>query len=367
MGDKAEKKINAEERISSIINEKYNKIKNFNSRIYYLCIMFLNIIMLILTMIYLNNREDIEDFSIVWENVTVKAILLLFLIFIGIMLLKSLPNFLKLYSKTKSRKFGLVYKSVAVAEYYSIVTSYSSGENAMMSRYLIDNKVNEKYSIDIAYSRSIFNKIAMLIYSTVIMILGTMFWMKNVNAFLYALSFVTIIINLTIVSVVISFNVNKKSTINFISWLSRLLYKLNIVKDYEKFYINIIDKLIIYNKAFKQNKILIFTEIISYILVYFLKGVLLYYSLISLNIGGVEILGGIIFRFVILDLILNLWPLQKGSLIFEAIFIILFELVFFSGYLYWGLVILRIFEYFIYLLQYAIVVSIDGIKNKCCK
>jgi len=41
MGYKAEKKINAEERISSIINEKYNKIKNFNSRIYYLCIMFL--------------------------------------------------------------------------------------------------------------------------------------------------------------------------------------------------------------------------------------------------------------------------------------------------------------------------------------
>ena len=77
------KKTNAEDRLLFKIDDRFNKITSFNSKIYYLCVMFLNILTLVITMIYLNNREDIEDFSIVWENVTVKAILLLFLIFIG--------------------------------------------------------------------------------------------------------------------------------------------------------------------------------------------------------------------------------------------------------------------------------------------
>lgn len=360
--------MSAEDRILQNFNNKHAKIKSFNSRIYYACFILLNIFMLILSMVYINGKDKIENVSIVWQNVTIQAVLLLVGIFLIIMLLKTLPNFLKLYSRTKKRKFGLVYRSLVVSEYYSIMTMYSSGEQAMQAKYLSDNGISDNHSINMAYSKKIFARIGNLIYSAVILVLGLIFWLKSdLNIWLCIIAFIPIIINGTIVITILCFNKNKKSTINFIAGFCKFLYVRKIIKDYESFYTKIIDNLLIYNKVFKQNKSIIFLEIASNILINFLKAVMLYYSLIALNISGVQILGSIIFRYTILDSIINLWPLQKGCLIFEFLFITLFSRFFFAGYVFWGMLILRIFEYLIYIFQYVLVVLYDLLKLKLRK
>lgn len=363
--DKAEEKSTAEDRIAVVNDKKYEKIKTFNSSMYYISFIVLNLMVLVISLIYLSNQEGIEKFSIFWDRITCQGILLLVGIFVLIMIMKTLPNFIKIYSQTKKVKFGLAYRSVVVGEYYSMVTMYSNGEMVMSSKYLNAHDIETKKSIDIVYSKSIFNRISTFLYNLVVIILGMFLWMDDsISIWLVLLSIIPLIINASIIIVVISFSVNKKSTINFIGNLVRFLYRYKIVKNYEKTYNNIIDNLLVYNKNFKQNKILIFTEIMAYIVVNFLRCVLLYYSLITLEIGGVEILGDIVFRYVILDLILSVWPLQKGALVFEFLFYSLFIRVFFSSYVCWGIIILRTFDYLLYILQYLMVVCYDFMVNK---
>ena len=364
---KEEKKETAEARILDDINVSHAKIKSFNSRLFYVSVAILNILALVIAMIYLDNRDDIEKFDIVLENLTWNTILILVGIFVCIMLLKTLPNFMKLYARTKSRKFGLMYRSIVCGEFYSIMTTYSSGENVMMSKYLENHKIDSKHSIDVAYSKTIFNRIATFIYSTVLVILGLIFWNDEVSVWILIPAIIALLINFSIVMLVWAFINHKKATLHFISNICKFLFNKRIIKDYEKFYDKIVDKLLIYNKAFKHNRILIFTEIMSYILIQFLKGVLLYFSLVTLNIGGVEILGDILYRFVLVDLILSIWPLQKGTIIFEIIFISLYYYIFFSGYLYWGLMIVRFFDYFVYMIQYLFVIIYDAIAKQLVK
>ena len=363
-----ENKTSAEDRIAQIYSEKCKKITNFNSKMYYVSFVFLNILMLILSLIYLNNKDKIESVKKVWEHVNVKSIILIIGIFVCIMLLKTLPNFLKLYSRTKKRKFGLMYRAVAAGEFYSIMTAYSSGEKPMFCKYLSRFGVSEKHSVDMGYSKRIFSRIANLLYCTIMLVLGFVFWMrKDISIWLCILVCIPLVYNAIIVTTVICFNNNKKATINFIASICKFLYSWNIIKDYEKLYNKIIDNLLIYNKEFRQNKILIFIEISAYILAYFLKGVLLYYALVSLNIANIRILSDVLFRYVILDLIISMWPLQKGSLIFEFLFITLYSKIFFTGYVFWGMIILRVFEYFIYILQYLIVMVYDKLCYKLVK
>jgi len=366
--EKNKEKSTAEDRISVFNEKKYEKIKNSNSQMYYLSFIVLNILALVISLVFLSNQKGIEDFSIFWSNVTYQGVLLLFGIFVAIMIMKTIPSFLKIYSQTKKIKFGLAYRSIVVGEYYSIVTMYSSGEKAMTSRYLTDYGIENKKSIDIVYSKSIFNRIAALLYSFVVFILGLILWMdESLGVWLILIAAVSLVINILIVAVVVLFNINKKYAISLVGNFVKLLYSLKIIKNYERTYNQIIDNLLIYNKSFKQNPVLIFTEIMAYLVVNFLKCILLYYSLIMLNIGGIEILGDIIFRYVIFDLIIAMWPLQKGSLIYEALFYAVFIRVFFSCYVCWGIIVLRIFEYLLYLLQYVSVKIYDSIMCKFVK
>lgn len=365
---KSDNKTTAEERIAVVNDKKIEKIKHFNSRMYYISFMIFNLMFLVISLIYLSNQEGIEKFSLFWDRITYQGVLLLFGVFILIMVMKTLPNFIKIYSQTKKVKLGLAYKAVVVGEFYSMVTMYSSGELSMSSNYLASNGIESKKAINISSSKSIFNRIATFLYSLVVIVLGLFLWMDDsISLLLVLLSIIPLIINAIIIIVVISFNVNKKSTIQFIGKFVRILYKFKLVKNYEQTYNNIIDNLLVYNKNFKQNIVLIFTEIMAYIMVNFLKCVLLYYSLTMLNIGGVEILGDIIFRYVMLELLLGMWPLQKGSIIFELLFYSLFIRVFYSCYVCWGIIVLRFFDYLLYVLQYLLVLGCDSIMNTAKK
>ena len=136
------------------------------------------------------------------------------------------------------------------------------------------------------------------------------------------------------------------------------------VQDYEKLFYAIVDKLILYNKAFKYNKIILWTEVFANILIYFLKGLMIYLLCYSINIISGAGVFNVLFVWVVLELLLAMWPLQKGTLIFELIFILLLKRYFLQGYVFWAMLMFKMFDYFIYVVQFLIVKLFEKILKK---
>lgn len=354
----------AEDREIIRIDDKFNKITTGSSKLFYASLVALNILSLVLSMIYINNKQKLENANIVLENITWNTVVLLFVIFLCITLLEILPVYLKNYSRTKSKKFGIVFNSVAIGQFYEYSTVYGNGSRIMSTKYQTLKGVKYNQAIIINYSNKFFNNLSFVIYSFIFLFLSLFLWSNSVNIWLYILALLSFVIYLIYVILVLCFDIYKKSSINFISKVIRFLYKMKIIKDIEKTYGEFLDKMLIYTKGLKQNKWLTFTEIFFNIFVFFLKGVILYYALISMNIGDVSMLGELLFKCVIIELIFKIWPLQRGTLIFEFLFIVMFQNLFFEGYLYWGLIVFRFFDYFIYIIKYLLIIMFDKLISK---
>jgi len=69
------------------------------------------------------------------------------------------------------------------------------------------------------------------------------------------------------------------------------------------------------------------------------------------------------------EMVLKLWLLPKGLLINELLFIALFRNVFFGGYVLWGMLLFRLFDYFLNIVIYFCIKIFESVvlrikKNK---
>jgi len=163
------------------------------------------------------------------------------------------------------------------------------------------------------------------------------------------------------------FNRDKELAVLIVAKITKFLYKLNIVKDFYMFYNKYIDKMIAYNRTYKINKSIIVSEVFSHVLILFLKSLFVYFIFLFVNQGTADLFFEILFCSVVLQVLMDLIPLPKGVLFFEIIFIILFKNIFFEGYLFWGLMLYRIFDYFIYVIHYLIIKMIELVLNSISK
>ena len=69
------------------------------------------------------------------------------------------------------------------------------------------------------------------------------------------------------------------------------------------------------------------------------------------------------FTFIVLDSIINILPLQKGTIIVEILFIFMFTNVFTEAYVFFGLFIYKIFEYFMHAIMFVLIGLIDKLIN----
>lgn len=361
--EKNTKKLSAEENIFNSFQNKSLEIRSKKSRFYYFCILIVNICTLIIAGLWLKNTSSVESFSIVWQEVGFKFVLLLLFILLIILMLQTLPKYLKLYNNTGSRRFGVLFRANINKQYFNQITIKSSGGIYTSTLYLSDKKIKNGNAVNLTLSSNFIVKLSWVIYSFVFLVLAVFMWANDINIWLYLIAILPFIVNFIYVMILLLFIKNKKAVLNFVSNVIKFLYNRNIIKDYEKCYNNISDKLIATEKSLKQPKILIITEIFANFLTLFLKGVMLYFILTSLNMGSDNVLGNVLFGVVVLELLISIFPLPKGTLVYEILFILIFSRLFYSGYLFWGMVLYRLFDYFIYAIMYLIVYIIDVIVN----
>ena len=363
-----DQKDTAEEREFERLSETKEKVSDSNSKFFYVCLILLNILTIGLCYVILNKISTVEKLAIIFESLDYKIYILILLSFLLVLFLKTLPMFLKIYSKTKNRNLFTALSASLVGEYYGRVTICSCGEIPMCSKYLTSKGHTSKNVVDVNYGIKFFDKISFLIYGVIVYTVGSIVALQKINVWLFVLGLLILCYYIVQILIVFMFKNNKKKTLEFLSKFVKVLYSLHLIKDYEKLYYKLIDRLIIYVKELKQNKWLIFTEIIANIFRYFLKSIVIYFVVVTLNIASASVLGELLLATLILDLILQIWPLKYGTFIYEILFVILFINLFFEGFVFWGLLIYRIFDYFLFALAYLIWDVCSIIKRKIvCK
>lgn len=362
-----EKKETSQDREISRLNRSYEKINNSTSRLFYASIICLNILTLFVYIFYLNSKQKIEDINSVLSGFDYNLLILLSIMFVGMLILKVLPLYLRIYSKVKNRRFGYVLGATISGEFFGKVTIYGLGENAVVTKNLQNKSVSPGLSIDVKYGANVFKNLSQLIFWLATIFIGLIFYFYSINVWLVVIGIVSFIIIFSKTIFVFIFKANKKFGIDVVSKYVKFLYKIGLAKNYETTYNKILDKLIVSASGIKQNGWITFVEICFGLLSEFLKGVMIYFLVVTLNLADGTIIFEILFKFSIMQLIFRLWPLQSGTLIFELLFVSLFENIFFSGYVFWGLIIYRFFDLFAYVIVYLIQVVVKCILNKQSK
>lgn len=362
-----EKKETSQDREISRLNRSYEKINNSTSKLFYASIICLNILTLFVYIFYFNSKQKIEDINSVLGGFDYNLLILLSIMFVGMLVLKVLPLYLRIYSKVKNRRFGYVLGATIAGEFFGKVTIYGLGENAIVAKSLQNKSVSQGLSIDVKYGANVFKNLSQLIFWLVAIFMGLIFYFDSINVWLVVIGIVSFIIIFSKTMFVFIFKANKKFGIDVVSKYVKFLYKIGLAKNYETTYNKILDKLIVSASGIKQNGWITFVEIFSGLLSEFLKGVMIYFLVVTLNLADGTIIFEILFKFSIMQLIFRLWPLQSGTLIFELLFVALFENIFFSGYVFWGLIIYRFFDLFAYIIVYLIQVVVKFILNKQSK
>ena len=359
-----EQKDTAEEREFERLSKTKEKVSDGNSKFFYVCLILFNILTLGLCYVILNKISTVEKLSIVFESLDYKIYILLLMSFLLVLFLKTLPMFLKIYSKTKNRNLFTALAATIVGEYYGRVTICSCGELPMCSNYLTSKGYTSKNIVDVNYGIKFFDKISLLIYGVIIYFVGSFIALQKINVWLFVLGILILFYYIAQILIVFMFKNNKKKTLESLSKFVKVLYSLHLIKDYEKLYYKLIDRLIIYVKELRENKWLIFTEIIANVFRYFLESIVIYFVVVTLNFASASVLGELLLATLILDLILQIWPLKYGTFIYEILFVILFINLFFDGFVFWGLLVYRIFDYFLFALVYLIWGICSTIKRK---
>jgi hypothetical protein len=215
-------------------------------------------------------------------------------------------------------------------KYYNDVMFGSCGYY-VYSSMLSKSGVEEKLSCDTVFGKKIIDKISMLIYSFIVLVIGCIFVFSSTSWWLFAIAMICFIINVMFVLFVLYFDKTKYSYIKFIGAMSKCLYDMRLIRNYEKFYTQTIDKLVIYNTVLKSGKKLIVTQIFSGIIGILLRHTMIFLFLVALNHGTVAGFASILFNAAIMDLIIGVWPIKSGLLIFEILFISLFNISSLNG------------------------------------
>lgn len=350
------------------VKDNVKKIESSGNSWYYASLILFNIITLILCFLILDNYVcDVQTFSIIMEGFDYRLLLIMLIGFLCLIVLECLPLFLRMYSKTKSKRFLGVVSGVIASDFFGNVTINKKGKLPMFARFANNQKVSFETCVDCYWGYNFFEKFVFGLYSLIILLIGSIFFLGDTNIWLLLLAGIIVLIGLSKTIFVFVFFKNQKLAMKWLSAFVEFGYKIHIVRDVEKTYNNIVNNCIETIKDFKTNRWIKALDIVSIILKLFLKFCIFYFIVSTLNFVDIDMVGNLLLGFVIFEVIIKFWPLQKGMLVYEILFVTLFKNLFFEGYVFWGLLIYRIFDYFAYVLAYLLLKFVRPFCNKNTK
>lgn len=343
---------------SNIITEKKSKNKKIFGLLFFLFNIFL-----VVGVFYNFAREQggIEPLSnLILNHPRWRYLFVALGLFFATVIFNALKTFFLVHNKTRKWRPVLSFKAATISRYYDLMTPFSSGGKPFEIYYLKKNGHSGDVATAIPLAKYMIWQFVLIIVSLTILIF---YPYSNIS---FPLILVCAWIGLAVVLAVFLFilfmSITKKWGARVLGFVLKILNKMHIVKNYHT----------------TLKKVLRFVESYQYSMKAFVKSPITI-SLVTLCTLGAILSNGMIAYFIyrafvevplvswydvlckclICDLAICIIPLPGGSGVSELSFNSLLGSLFGEGTLFWGILIWRIFTYYLHIALGGILLVLD--------
>ena len=337
-----------------------SKKSSKKSKITNLIFFFINIAVVAGILVYQLSKEEFAPLSGLKFNFI--ALFIAVLLFAFLVFSETLTSSYLMKISTGRWRFGFSYKLTYIGRYYDCVTPMATGGQPFQMTYLKSHGVPLHTSLSIPLGKYIFGQIAWFFLSIACLIYS--FAIPTQNAFVSVTSVIGFVLGSVLLVATVFLCVCKSFGKKLVVKILKLLYKMKIIKNYDKQYEKITkyisdfqDVMQQYAKSPKDFFIIVGLSLLKMILNYCIP-----FFIISFFNGGLEsqMFVPVFVMCYLVDLASSFFPLPGGTGMNEISFAAAFgSIVGQNNILVWVLIGWRFFSYYIYLLQGIIILSYD--------
>ena len=344
-------------------NQEVAKQKSKKKKITNAIFFVFNICVVVAILLYQVFNSHVQPFDEIISSGMFRAgfVLVIIVCFIFVMFLDTFRVTFLLWRSTKRFRPTLCYKMNSIGRYYDCITPMSTGGQPFQVFYLSKHGVDPGTAISIPLARYVVFQIAWLITCVFATIYSSQ---HNIGSGLVsAASYIGFALNALMLVGVWVLSVSKKIGRVIVAKLIKLLYKMHIIKSYEKIYDKVMDTvagfqqtMTRYTKDLKSFILLIFTNLLQFVINFSIP----YFIFIML--GGAPSFATFVQIWVfsvLIEVASGFIPLPGGTGMSEVAFTLTFASIYPNGTVFWGLLLWRFMNYYIYLIQGLLVLVYD--------
>ena len=259
------------------------KLLNKKNSFFYFSMVLCGVITLVIAWVIESNTRGVVKMP---DCVSVGYLLLIVLIIGLIALISVFVDYLFLYKNARPRRFWMISGGLLLNNSYELCSL--NRQKIMYQQYLNCNGVEDVVSKKLVAGKVISEKFSKFLYSIMVLLIGTIFALKNTNIYLYVLSIIIVFWIGIGVLLILLFDKIKEKYVYFIARLSKFLYKCKLINNYENFYNNRIAKFVYYGSELRANRLNVIVQTLANIVVRFLKHLILRLFVVKLPRNNFE-------------------------------------------------------------------------------
>ena len=322
----------------------------------------LNIVIVAVILITQILGSEITPLS--WSWLKLQYIPIILVAFLLVMFLETFRVVVLLRQSTKKTRPFLCYKMLAIGRYWDCITPMSTGGQPFQIFYLNKRGVDAGTAISIPLARYVIFQLSW----TVVSIFATVY---SANHFAEAnlvsvASYIGFAINLVMIAGVLLLSWSKKIGKILVVKGIRLLQKMKIVKNYDKVYEKVMNTvngfqttMASYTKKMGTFLLMLLLQLIQFVINFSIP------FLIYLLLGGTDLSMylPITVYTLLIELASGFIPTPGGTGMSEVAFTIAFAGLYPNGTVFWGLLLWRFMNYYIYIVQGFVVLIYDYVRG----
>ncbi len=358
--EEVEKNITSQKQKLDEVEQSVSKQNTKKSKIINIVFFIINIAVVAGILTYqLTNEEWVPISGL---RINVPALLVMILLVGLVILMETLSISYLLKQSTGRWRFGTSYKVGQIGRYYDSVTPMSSGGQAFQISYLKSRGVPLHTALSVPLAKYVFTQLGWVLISLISLIVS---WVdKSYGTFVSITSIIGFVLSFAVLAITVFLSCCKTVGKKLVVRVLKILYKIKIIKNYDKQYEKITKYISEFQDVMKQYAkspkdfivmtfICLFRQFFNYAIPFFIV------KFFTPGIGG-EMFFKLMVMTVLVDLASSFFPLPGGTGMNEISFTAAFgAVVGQSNLLVWVLILWRTCSYYFYLVQGVCIISYD--------
>lgn len=292
----------------------------------------------------------------------VKSLFVTILLFVAVIITETLSVSYLLKVSTGKWRLGLGYKTAEIGRYYDSVTPMATGGQPFQITYLKNRGVPIHTALSVPLAKYIFGQIAWTLMSLVCLIISSVD--KSYGTFVSVMSIIGFVLSAVVLGATLFLCVCKTVGKKLVVKVLKLLYKMKIIKNYDKQYEKITKYISDFQDVMKQYASSPKDFIIELVLCFakLIANYAIPFFIVKLFVPGLE--GAMFVKLMVMSVLVDLsssfFPMPGGTGLNEISFSAAFAVVVSAeGVLVWVLLLWRFYSYYVYLVQGICILSYD--------